>query len=200
MPKKPLVRDVVAIRSLEDLIPDIDNANEGSAFGLGMIERSLADYGAGRSIVVDRNGKIIGGNKTVEAAINAGLTDVVVVSTDGNKIIVHQRTDLDLDVDRDAVELAIADNRTSQVSMRWSPDVLDRLVDERGLRKDKFWSVAEFDELRGKKTKSERNLDPSEQNVPEQYLIIVTCSNEVEQVEMLTQLLEQGLDVKAITN
>ena len=38
-----------------------------------MVDQSIERYGAGRSIVVDKNGNIIGGNKTVKAAQEAGM-------------------------------------------------------------------------------------------------------------------------------
>ena len=81
--------------------------------------------GAGRSIVVDRNGLIIAGNKTWEQAGQLGL-DIEVVRSDGRKLVVVQRMDLDLrsETDARARELAIADNRTSEVSLDWDPNVL----------------------------------------------------------------------------
>jgi hypothetical protein len=61
-----------------------------------MIENSLRNFGAGRSIVLDKHGNIIAGNKTVENAGAIGLEDVIVVQTDGTKLIAVQRMDLDL--------------------------------------------------------------------------------------------------------
>jgi hypothetical protein len=61
-----------------------------------MIENSLRNVGAGRSIVLDKHGKIIAGNKTVENAGAIGLEDVIVVQTDGTKLVAVQRMDLDL--------------------------------------------------------------------------------------------------------
>src|SRR5688572_6108116 len=81
---------------LTDLTPDDRNANVGTARGRAMVEESLRRFGAGRSILVDRKGNIIAGNTTHEAAIDIGLTDAVVVQTDGRKLVVVQRTDLDI--------------------------------------------------------------------------------------------------------
>ena len=67
-----------------------------------MIENSLRNFGAGRSILLDQNGKIIAGNKTVENAGAIGLEDVLVVQTDRNKLVAVQRMDLDLDRDERA--------------------------------------------------------------------------------------------------
>jgi len=87
-----------AIKKISDLKPDSHNANKGTERGKGMIEASLRKVGAGRSIVVDKDGRIIAGNKTVENwASIANDDDVQVIQTDGKKLVVVQRTDLDLD-------------------------------------------------------------------------------------------------------
>jgi hypothetical protein len=49
------------IRSLKDLMPDQHNANRGNERGKGMIQNSIRVYGAGRSVLCDRNGKLIAG-------------------------------------------------------------------------------------------------------------------------------------------
>lgn len=115
---------------LADLIPDKRNANKGTPRGSQMVEDSLRNYGAGRSILVDKNLRIIAGNKTVENAGAIGLDDVIIIQTDGSKLVAVQRTDLDLDTDKMAKELAIADNRSGEVSLDWNADVLAGLVDE----------------------------------------------------------------------
>jgi hypothetical protein len=43
-----------------------------------MIEDSLRQYGAGRSILLDKHGNIVAGNKTVENAAAIGIDDVIV--------------------------------------------------------------------------------------------------------------------------
>src|ERR1700693_1840191 len=115
------------IRVLSDLIPNDRNANRGTERGRGVIEQSLRKYGTGRSILIDKNGRIIPGNKTVENAGAAGLKDVLVVQSDGTKLIVVQRTDLDLKHDKAAKELAIADNRAAELNLSWDPEVLAEL-------------------------------------------------------------------------
>ena len=134
---------------ISELKPDPKNANKGSERGNAAIEASLRRYGAGRSILIDRNGKIIGGNKTVQNAKAAGLEDVIVVESDGTKLIAVKRVDLDI-ADATARELAIADNRASELSLEWDGPVLTALVAELDLKP--FFSddeLAEFmpDEL-----------------------------------------------------
>ncbi|MFL6437471.1 MAG: DNA modification methylase [Terriglobales bacterium] len=134
-----------SIKKLADLIPDDKNANRGTERGAALLENSLRDYGAGRSILLDKRGKIIAGNKTVEQAGSIGLDDVIVVQTDGTKLVAVQRMDLDLDKDSRAKALAIADNRVGQVSLEWDPKVLAELGEEIDL--GKFWSDEELNTL-----------------------------------------------------
>lgn len=134
------------IRSLKDLRPDDRNANRGTERGKGMIQNSLRAYGAGRSVLCDRNGKLIAGNKTVENAAEAGLRELIVVPTDGTQLVVVQRTDLDLDADSTARELAIADNRTSEINLHWDEAELKKLQDE-GCGLEEFFSDDEMTEI-----------------------------------------------------
>jgi len=114
---------------LSDLTPDDRNANKGTQRGTGVIEDSLRKYGAGRSILIDRNGKIIAGNKTAEAAASIGLENVRIIETDGHEIVAVKRTDLDLD-SKEARELAIADNRAGELNLDWDVDALTALEAE----------------------------------------------------------------------
>lgn len=137
----------LALTSIADLKPDDKNPNKGSERGDAMIEQSLRKYGFGRSIIVDKNGKIIAGNKTHENLLQVGLIDdPIFVDTDGKRPIIHRRTDLDLDKDPLARELSIMDNRASQVSLNWDRDVLSEL-DGDGIKLTQFWTEEEIDEL-----------------------------------------------------
>jgi hypothetical protein len=107
-----------------------------------MIEDSLRQYGAGRSILLDKHGNIVAGNKTVENAAAIGMDDVIVVQSDGTKLVAVQRTDLDL-ADPRTRQLAIADNRAGQVSLDWDADVLKGLVDD-GVDLAPFWTADEL--------------------------------------------------------
>ena len=107
--------EVVDIR---DIIPDSHNFNAGTEKGREMIEKSFRELGAGRSILLDKNNRIIAGNKSQQAAIAAGITKVRIVDTDGDEIVAVRRRDVDLD-SKVGRELAFADNATQQVSLAW---------------------------------------------------------------------------------
>ena len=135
----------VVNKRIDELLPDAKNANKGTARGKAMIEASLKAYGAGRSILIDKHGRIIAGNKTAENAGAAGMQDVLIVQTDGKKLIAVQRMDLDLEADKTARELAIADNRASEVSLDWDTATLQELdVDLAN-----FWTEEELGKLGG---------------------------------------------------
>ena len=107
-------------KTVFDYIPDDHNANLGTPRGLAMLEDSLSQDGAGRSIVADKNGKIPAGNKTLEAAVNAGIERVIEIETEGDAIIVHKRRDWDLDDPTgSARRYATRDNQASAVSLVW---------------------------------------------------------------------------------
>jgi hypothetical protein len=137
----------VETRKIGSLLPDSRNANKGTERGQQMIENSLRNFGAGRSILLDKHGAIIAGNKTVENAGGIGLEDVIVVQTDGTKLVAVQRMDLDLATDERAKGLAIADNRAGQVLLEWDGEVLASLAGE--LDMGQFFTAEEFAKLTG---------------------------------------------------
>ena len=113
------------ITKISDLVPDANNYNKGTEFGQGLIEKSIRKNGLGRSLLLDKHGKVIAGNKTLEGTVAAGFNDedIIVVKTDGTKLVVVQRTDLDLDT-RKGKEMALADNATSKANLAWDYDAL----------------------------------------------------------------------------
>lgn len=114
------------ITSLFDLQPDKKNANKGTARGRALLEQSLRKLGAGRSIVVDKHGVIIAGNKTHEVATELQFP-IREVETDGKELVVVRRTDLDVETDPAARELGVADNRTAEVGLAWDAPTLESL-------------------------------------------------------------------------
>ena len=109
------------IQTIEDLTPDDKNANKGTERGNALLEHSLRQFGAGRSAVADKNGKLIAGNKTVEKAAELGIP-IRPVHTRGHELVVVVRDDLDLDEGGAARELAYADNRVGEVSLNWDTE------------------------------------------------------------------------------
>lgn len=128
---------------VSDLVPDDKNANKGTERGRWMLERSLEKLGAGRSILLDKEGRIIAGNKTAEVAAAMGLEDVIIVQTDGRQLVAVQRTDLDLDTPQGR-EMAYADNRVGQVDLSFDPEQIAADMAE-GLDLGDWWTVKELE-------------------------------------------------------
>ena len=108
---------------LKDLVFDNKNFNKHTEFGMSLIEKSLRNNGAGRSILIDKNNRIIAGNGVTEVAGQIGLDDVQIVETDGTKIIAVKRTDIDLDT-KQGREMALADNATGAADLQWDAEAI----------------------------------------------------------------------------
>ena len=84
-----------------ELAKDVKLKGGGTAIdpdtGQPLMERSFKELGAGRSILLDRNGNIIAGNKSQQAAIAAGIKMVRVIETTGDELVAVKRTDVDID-------------------------------------------------------------------------------------------------------
>lgn len=112
------------IESLADIVLNPKNPNQGSERGNWQLEESLRRYGAARSIVVDKYGRVIAGNHVVSIAGQMGLDGIEVIRTNGDKIVIVQREDLDLETDPRAKELVYVDNRVSEVNYVLDTDIL----------------------------------------------------------------------------
>lgn len=109
--------------NIESLVPDNKNFNKGTEYGDRLMDESLRRFGLGRSILIDKNNRIIAGNKTAEKAADIGFTDVVVVEVDGNQLVAVKRKDIDLDSAKGR-ELALADNATGKANLAWDEDLI----------------------------------------------------------------------------
>ena len=122
---------------VSELIPDDKNFNKGSEFGQGLIEKSFEKFGAGRSILIDKNNKIIAGNKSTENYGALGGQDVIVVESDGKQLIAVKRTDIDLDTPQGR-EMALADNATAKANIVWAEDII---AEEIGVEVAESWGI-----------------------------------------------------------
>lgn len=137
---------------LKELIQDDKNMNKHNEYGMSLLEKSISKYGLGRSILVDKNNKIIAGNGVTETAANVGLDDIIIVPTNGRQLVVVQRTDLDLD-SKEARELALADNAVAHVNLEWDEEQLQAVTEEWGIDV-KEWGV-DLPELKPEDVKAE---------------------------------------------
>lgn len=79
-----------------------------------LINKSLKECGAGRSIVIDNEDNIIAGNGIYQQAQKLGIKTKI-IETDGSELVVVKRTDLATDDDK-RKQLAVMDNSTSDSS------------------------------------------------------------------------------------
>ena len=104
--------------NIEELTQDAHNFNRGTDEGQRLMEQSFSEVGAGRSILIDKNGNIIAGNKSQKAAMAAGIKRVRVVEATGDELIAVKRTDVDINSEKGR-KMALLDNLTTQVNLSW---------------------------------------------------------------------------------
>lgn len=117
------------IINIEELVQDEHNFNKGTDEGGKLIERSFKEMGAGRSVLIDKHGKIIAGNKSQKAAIAAGIKRVRVIETTGDELIAVKRTDVELESEQGR-KMALLDNLTTQVNLAWDETELQTITGE----------------------------------------------------------------------
>jgi DNA modification methylase len=149
------------VTSINDLKQDHKNARKRTNQSAELIQESLKRYGAARSIVIDENNRILAGNGTIEGAKAAGIKNVRIIETDGDEIIAVKRTGLS---EHDKVGLALADNRTSDLS-DWDAEMLHRLSEEQDI--SPWFDDDDLAEIIGEveKLPGEEHTDPDD--VPE---------------------------------
>ena len=111
---------------ISKLTPDPNNARKRTPLSASVIRKSLEQFGAARSIVVDENDVIRAGNGTFEEAGQLGIEKVLTVEVDGNTIVAVKRKGL---TEEQWKQYAIADNTASDFST-WDFDILSELTQE----------------------------------------------------------------------
>ena len=132
--------------SIKDLKFDDKNFNQHTEFGMSQLERSLRNYGAGRSILVDKDNNIIAGNGIAEAAGQMGITKTRVIETTGDELVVVKRTDIELD-SKEGREMALADNATSAADLKWDEENIKSESEKWGIDTSSWGIDFEFDNL-----------------------------------------------------
>lgn len=173
--------------NIESLVPDNKNFNKGTEYGDRLMDESLRKFGLARSIVIDKNNRIIAGNKTAEKAADIGFTDVLVVEVDGNQLVAVKRKDIDLDSAKGR-ELALADNATSKANLAWDESLIEEVSQQWGFE-PKDWGVdvsiqeePEQEEPSGKKEISTR--------------LIVECGDVTKLSLLFSELQDRGFSVE----
>lgn len=96
--------------------------NKGTIYGFGIIRQSIEKLGCGRSVLCDKNDKLVCGNDVYKTAQQLGKK-IKVVETDGDTLVVVKRVDLDAD-SKKGKELAFVDNLSQQKNLEWDTERL----------------------------------------------------------------------------
>lgn len=151
-----------------------------------VIRKSLEELGAGRSVVIDKEGTLIAGNGVYEQAQKLKMP-VRVVETDGSELVVVKRTDLATNDDK-RKRLALADNVASDLS-DFDNDLLqeDFTIEELG-----DWGL----EFEGETASETRDL--SDKIKPE-YKLEINCGSEELQQQLFNEMIERGYTCRVLT-
>lgn len=156
---------------IDELKFDDKNFNKHTEYGMSLLEKSLRENGAGRSILIDKDNNIIAGNGIVESAGQIGLDKVKVVETTGDEIIAVKRTDISLN-SKKGRKMALADNSTAKADLEWD---FDNIMSELTPEEAKEWGVEEI------KTglDSEKEIEEREPSITSSF-ITFDYSDEIE--------------------
>lgn len=156
---------------IDELKFDDKNFNKHTEFGMNLLEKSLRQFGAGRSILIDKDNNIIAGNGIIEAAGQVGLENIKVVETTGDEIVAVKRTDVSLNSEQGR-EMALADNATAKADIEWD---FENIISEMDPEEAKEWGVEEI------KTglDSEKEIENREPSITSSF-ITVDYSDEIQ--------------------
>lgn len=124
---------------IKELKFDEHNFNRHNDEGMSLLEKSIKENGLGRSILLDKDNNIVGGNGVTEKAIELGKTKVRIIETDGTELIAVKRTDLTLDSEQGR-KMALADNSVAHANLEWNEEELQKAQDEWGIVPEE-WGV-----------------------------------------------------------
>jgi hypothetical protein len=139
---------------VDQILPDNKNMNLGSVEGEELVKKSFRKFGAGRSILLDKNNRAIAGNKSLEGFKAAGGKKVLIVEADKDTLVAVKRNDIDLD-SQEGRELALADNQTSAINYVPDEDMIEAVVQEYDIDAQAWGIPVDEENLRNSKPKEE---------------------------------------------
>lgn len=168
-------------RKTDELIPYARNARTHSNEQVAQIAASIKEFGFNNPILVDGENGIIAGHGRLLAAMKLGLETVPVIE------LKHMS-----DTQRRAYILA--DNKIA-LNAGWDEELLNlELSDLSDLDFD--LTLTGFDDF-GIEDKESITLN-DEDEIKENYMIVIECFSEIEQVELLERFQKEGLKCKAL--
>jgi ParB family chromosome partitioning protein len=177
---------------LDALTPMPGNPHHGDVEAL---MRSWKRFGQRRPIIARRDGQVIAGNHGLEAARRLGWTEIAVAYVD--------------DDEATALAFAAADNRTAQLGYDDQDQLASLLLSVRASDADLFaataWSesdlarmlIGDEDKPTSARAKA-RETAPGEQPIESSWAVMVTCTDETSQLELLDRLAGEGFACRAL--
>lgn len=186
---------------ITDLRQDDRNANSHKERGKELLQKSLHELGAGRSVLADANNVLIAGNNTVETAISEGITKTIVVETTGDTLVVVKRTDLDLndpgEAGRKARQMALIDNAAALEGIEWDVEAVQEIEEQWGFEAQE-WGV-EFGGEENDLPDSSGNTKDLSNDIDSSFRVEVECISEREQEKLFNDLTNQGYKCRLLT-
>lgn len=170
-----------------DLHEDPANVRKHGPQNRATVRASLKEFGQVEALVVERGtGRVIGGNCRLVELREMGEEDVWVAEADVHGV--------------DATRLGIVLNRSAEIA-EWDDDALASILrdlDAEGVPLDGLgWTDKEIadmlDEDPGDDGGCSDDIDPMQGT----YAVLITCTSEAHQRQVLEQLSEEGLECRA---
>jgi ParB-like chromosome segregation protein Spo0J len=180
----------IEARDIDSLIPYANNARTHSAEQVSQVAASIKEFGFTNPVLIDEQGGIIAGHGRVMAAKKLGLAEVPCVVLDGLS-------------EAQKKAYIIADNKLA-LNSGWDADMLKVEMERLGelgfdLSLTGFDDI-ELSELFGDDEGPDEteSSDDFESAYREQYAVIVTCRDAVEQEQIFNKLQSSGYEVKVV--
>lgn len=125
------------------LVLDPNNPRHHTQENLEMIEQSMRDIGAARSVVIDEENNLVVGSGAAQGAMAAGITKVQVVEVDGDTLVAVRRRGL---TPEQKQKLKLYDNRAGQLA-EWDGDVLAQMAAQGDIDLSEFFDPQSLDDL-----------------------------------------------------
>lgn len=169
--------------SIDDVRPHPKNVRQGD---IGAICESLQAHGQYRAIVVQRSsGHILAGNHTWKAAKQLGWAEITTHFIDCD--------------DDQAMRILLADNRANDLAS-YDDAALTALLQELAITDNGLaGTLFDNDSLDDLTALIDENLDTSQIALGAKYEVVIECTTEEQQGELLARLHDEGLKVRAIT-
>jgi len=171
---------------IDKLIPYARNARTHSPAQIDQIAASIAEFGFTNPILVGSDGVIVAGHGRLEAARKLGMKTVPVIVLD--HLTPTQRR-----------ALVIADNRIAE-NAGWDVEMLSlELAELQELDYDLELTGFSNEELnRLLSVESDEPKSYADQEVKDQFLVLVECKDEIEQSELIEHLINEGYQCRAL--